>query len=123
MPESVVLSWKAGIEVTTTSSVAPALGPPLVLSPWPPAAEQAGVAVFSLPFCGKITAAAVSLPIVPPKLKISSFRFGEPLPWRNRAGQQAQPANPPSRPSEAAAPKRPPSTRILSLPRPPLGSG
>jgi SNF2 family DNA or RNA helicase len=110
MPKSGAHFWKAGIEVTTTS-VAPALARPLVLSFWPSSAKQAGVAVFSLPFCGKLTA-AVSLPIVPQKLKISSFRFGEPLSWRNRAKQPAPATNSPASAAEAAAPKRLPSTRI-----------
>ncbi len=110
MSQSEVRSWKAGIDVATTS-VTPALDPPAIHAPWPVAPWQSSVGVFSLPLCGRITG-AVSLSIRPLVLKIASYRFGQPSPRRNRATSAAQKTGPNDFPSENSADRFNCRTRI-----------
>jgi SNF2 family DNA or RNA helicase len=114
MPESETRSWTSGTGVATTS-ITPALDPPRVHTPWPIAGSS--VQVFSLPLGGRITG-AVSLSISPPKLKITSYRFGQPSAWRNRDAQKTGQNETPPRKFSSAPLKRhriKPPTDVIKL--------
>jgi SNF2 family DNA or RNA helicase len=73
MSEPAVRSWQTAFELATTSIVA-AHERPQVVSPW--TAKRQLVEVTSAVFC-RAPAAAVSLPIPPPKLSVSSYHFAK----------------------------------------------
>jgi SNF2 family DNA or RNA helicase len=84
-----VVTWNPeAIAITTTSVVSPA-DRPEVVAPFP-AALQPVVHVSSVRFDGRI-AAAVSLPMAPPKLKIASYTFGPTGGWRNKLPKDIPP--------------------------------
>ncbi|REK12332.1 MAG: ATP-dependent helicase [Planctomycetota bacterium] len=101
MDKPSVESWQPDFSLSTTTVALPSLVQPALETPWPADVLRSQPSVYSLPL-GSNLAAAVSLKIAPPKLKIESYRFGMPSAWR--APAQATPA-------EVAASPCPPKTR------------
>ncbi len=111
-----VRSYRPGIELATCG-VGVESPPPRVETPFAVDGTLVSVGVSSLTFDGRI-AAAVSLPIVPPKLKTSSYQFAPPGTWRNQVPRTNEPAAPPSSRPTATPTRRTriqPPTDVIKL--------
>ena len=114
-----IQTWQPEQLAITTNSVVSAAACPVVTAPF--ALElRPTLDVTSLRFDGRI-AAAVSLPMAPPKFKIASYTFGPTGGWRSHLPQTAAAVDPTAAAQPAIAPpatspdttELKPRTRIL----------
>jgi SNF2 family DNA or RNA helicase len=81
--ELTVITWQPQISLAA-DSLAIAFAPPAAETPFAAEVGPADLAVSSLPLAGRLTG-AVSLPIVPPKLTTTSYRFALAAGWQGQA--------------------------------------
>ena len=112
---SCVQTWKPALAVTT-ASIVPAIEAVCTLGHWQAAAlRPEGIGVHSFPLTGPLPG-AVSLPIVAPRLKVASYRFGQPGSWPSQWKDEAAGATADSSCVGAAADSPDSATNPVSRP-------